>query len=130
MAGHARQSRLLTFPIATTIPALLDSLLVDADRIALVDDAQTLSALCVEIATRHLKLASIQSILVSAQPLSPATVADRNLTVEEAAKRLGVTTQWLYRHSSTLPFAKKISHRQLRFSERGIERWQKMKSAA
>jgi predicted DNA-binding transcriptional regulator AlpA len=125
------KGKVLNFPTTPeNIPALLDTLLTDATGIRLLDDASIMSALLIEISARQIKLAAMQSALVSARPTTAITTQDRNLTVEDAAARLGVTKQWLYRNSKSLPFTKKLSHRQLRFSERGIERWQKMKSAA
>jgi hypothetical protein len=48
---------------------------------------------------------------------------DKMLNVDEAAGLLNVTPKWLYRHSSRLPFARKLSRRVLRFSEKGLLRW-------
>lgn len=48
---------------------------------------------------------------------------DRMLTVEEASEILGVEARWLYDRSDSLPFAKKLAPRTLRFSERGLYRW-------
>lgn len=48
---------------------------------------------------------------------------DQLLTVEEAARKLGVSKDWLYRHSRKLPFSVRLGHRQLRFTARGIERY-------
>jgi len=47
---------------------------------------------------------------------------DRLLTVEEAAKMLGLSTDWLYRRAGKLPFTVRLG-RQLRFSERGLDRY-------
>src|SRR5262249_25005565 len=43
------------------------------------------------------------------------TAGDELLTVDEAAKRLGLSTTWLYRHASKLPFTVRVN-RQVRFS--------------
>ncbi len=51
------------------------------------------------------------------------TVEDKLLTVEEAAEKLSVTVDWLYRHAARLPFTVRPGPRQLRFSLRGIERY-------
>ena len=48
---------------------------------------------------------------------------DQLLTAKEAAKKLGTTVFYLYRHSKKLPFTVKTSPRQLRFSKRGIEKY-------
>jgi excisionase family DNA binding protein len=47
---------------------------------------------------------------------------DRLLTVEEAARKLGVSKDWIYRRARTLPFVVRLGAR-LRCSEQGIERW-------
>jgi hypothetical protein len=49
------------------------------------------------------------------------------LTVAEAAARLHVTHGWVYRNWKTIHGARKLSHRQLRFSVSGLERWQRMR---
>ncbi len=48
---------------------------------------------------------------------------DQLLTPQEAARILGVTPRWLYRHAKRLPFTKRISRKVLRFSEAGLRRW-------
>jgi Helix-turn-helix domain len=45
------------------------------------------------------------------------------LTPEQAAKIMGVDTNWLYRHRKTLPFAKGVTKKMLRFDEAGLRRW-------
>ena len=45
---------------------------------------------------------------------------DELLDVAEAARRLGVSTQYLYRHHSRFPFIRRMG-RALRFSAAGIE---------
>ena len=52
-----------------------------------------------------------------------SNAADRLLTVAEAAQRLGTTERWLYSNHHRLPFARKLSRKALRFSEKGLERW-------
>lgn len=47
---------------------------------------------------------------------------DRLLDVNEAAKKLGSSTDWLYRHAKKLPFTVRMG-RPVRFSEAGIERY-------
>ena|SRR5258708_1794790 len=46
----------------------------------------------------------------------------RNLDVAEAAKRLGMSIDWLYRHASELPFALRIGRRVV-FDSVALERW-------
>jgi excisionase family DNA binding protein len=47
---------------------------------------------------------------------------DALLTVQQAAERLGVSEDWLYRRTRTLPFVVRVG-RHVRFSSRGIERF-------
>lgn len=47
---------------------------------------------------------------------------DQNICVKDAARRLGVSKEWLYRNARSLPFAVRIGRRVL-FSERGLDRW-------
>jgi len=53
---------------------------------------------------------------------------DTLLKVEEAAKRLDVSKDWLYRHAKELPFTMRIGRRQLRFSDSGIEKYIKSRT--
>ena len=46
----------------------------------------------------------------------------RNLDVTEAAKRLGMSRDWLYRNASKLPFAVRIGRRVV-FDSLALERW-------
>jgi predicted DNA-binding transcriptional regulator AlpA len=64
------------------------------------------------------------------QPLASPTPSvgteessDRLLTPQEASQRLGVSVRWLYRRSGKLPFARKLSHKVIRYSEAGIRRY-------
>ena len=50
--------------------------------------------------------------------------ADELLTATQAALRLGVSKRWVYAHAASLPFARRLSSRVLRFSTHGLERWQ------
>ncbi len=48
---------------------------------------------------------------------------DRLLTTKEAAIKLGLSKDYLYRHAQTFPFTVRIGARHLRFSFKGIERY-------
>ncbi len=48
---------------------------------------------------------------------------DYRLTAEEAAARLNVSIDWLYRRTKELPFARKLSRKVVRYSEAGIKRY-------
>jgi len=50
-------------------------------------------------------------------------VEDRLLTAEDAAGVLSVSPDWLYRNAKTLPFARKIGGKMLRFSSQGMQKW-------
>src|SRR3977135_122121 len=60
--------------------------------------------------------------LISAERDEPMSAEDTLLTVDQAAERLGVSTDWLFRRSRTLPFVVRLG-RHLRFSNRGIDRY-------
>ena len=60
--------------------------------------------------------------LISADRDETASSEDTLLTVDQAAERLGVSTDWLFRRSRTLPFVVRLG-RHLRFSNRGIDRY-------
>ena len=53
---------------------------------------------------------------------------DRLLTVDQVAKILAVDRTWVYRHTETLPFRRKLSNGTLRFSANGLQRWLKTRS--
>ena len=77
------------------------------------------------------QLASVQAILLARLVVegpyngngkSGPPNGDRNLSVMEAAGRLGVKPGYLYRHAGSLPFTVRIGRRLL-FSAEGLERW-------
>ena len=45
------------------------------------------------------------------------------LNIDEAAQMLGVQRQWLYNRAKNLPFAKRLSRKNLRFSKIGLQAW-------
>jgi predicted DNA-binding transcriptional regulator AlpA len=45
---------------------------------------------------------------------------ERLLTAQQAAERLSVPTDWLYRHAAELPFTVRLGDRFLRFREAGL----------
>ena len=59
---------------------------------------------------------------LNAPSATPVATRDRLLNVKEAAQKLGRSTDWLYRHSSELPFVVRDG-RLLRFSDQGIEEY-------
>jgi excisionase family DNA binding protein len=91
---------------------------------ALLADPSKLEALTPE--QERAVIASLGAVVPSvdaAPATSPASTRGDLLTVDEAAAMLRVSPRWLYRHARTLPFARKLSRKVLRFSRAGIERW-------
>jgi excisionase family DNA binding protein len=54
--------------------------------------------------------------------LRSAPREDKLLTVEQVCQILNVKDEWVYHHSKTLPFVRKIGG-QLRFSSNGLQRY-------
>jgi predicted DNA-binding transcriptional regulator AlpA len=52
-----------------------------------------------------------------------ADATDCLLDVDEAAARLHMSPEWLYRHARTLPFTVRLGRKALRFSDAGITRY-------
>jgi len=73
------------------------------------------------------RLVSIQSVLLakafSGNESGHQPKENNLLDVEQASKRMGCSKDWLYRHSKTLPFVRRVSRRQLRFDPAGIDRY-------
>ena len=68
-------------------------------------------------------LAEVTAIALARLIAPPAAqIPDRLLGVEEAAKRLGISKDYLYRNRNRLPFTRRLG-RSLRFSEQGIDRY-------
>ncbi len=77
------------------------------------------------------RLAPLQTVLL-AQALTRSASGDggqpetrgedRLLSVKEAARKMNVSSDYIYRHAKDLPFTVRVGSRLL-FSERGIEQW-------
>jgi excisionase family DNA binding protein len=65
----------------------------------------------------------VRLMIVPASGTRELSPPDRLLEVSEAAKRLGVSKDYLYRHAKQWPFAVRVGPGHLRFSERGLESW-------
>jgi predicted DNA-binding transcriptional regulator AlpA len=61
-------------------------------------------------------------ITVTAPNRNGTEPPDENLSATVAARRLGLSKEWIYRHADSLPFTVKIGRRVL-FSAKGLERW-------
>ena len=57
----------------------------------------------------------------------PGAVEERLCDIDEAARILAVSPEWIYRNRKTLPFTRKLGHKLLRFSYAGMLRWMESK---
>jgi len=80
------------------------------------------SAMLVTISVADLRRIIAGEIRTAIQNV-PAIERDVLLTPENTAALIGVNRRWLYRHADKLPFARRISRKNLRFSEAGLRRW-------
>lgn len=80
---------------------------------------EIIAALARVEAERHALLAQLIAHELRGEP------DDALLTVEQAALILSVTTDWLYRHASRLPFTVRPGAGQVRFSRTGIQEYLK-----
>jgi excisionase family DNA binding protein len=84
--------------------------------------------LLMQLAGGLTRLTALQTALaarVLSAPVGPALSpggAEHLLGVEEAAARLGMSTDWLYRHAKRLPFTRRVG-RAVRFDAAGLARW-------
>ena len=71
-------------------------------------------------------------IMLSSEPETPQPKPepDRMLKVAEAAMRIGIARDTLYRNADDYPFTRRPRPRALRFSERGIEEWLRERAAS
>jgi predicted DNA-binding transcriptional regulator AlpA len=90
-------------------PARAAGLSADARQVLLVRAAAALAALA--------------AIPLPVAGASASHQADQLLDVEEAAGRLAVSRDWLYRRASRLPFTIRLGPGAVRFSAAGLERW-------
>jgi len=94
----------------------------------LINDSSLAKTMSCDEATGMLsRLMALQATLmvqaVSSREQEHQTSGDRLLKVEEVAYRLNCDTDWVYRKADKLPFACRLSPRQLRFSEKGLEKY-------
>lgn len=66
--------------------------------------------------------ATLWARLVTPVASGQVRVEDRLLGIKEAALRMGMSQDWLYRHAKNLQFMKRIGRKVL-FSEVGLTRW-------
>jgi excisionase family DNA binding protein len=110
---------------AADLPALLRS---DPATVAAIP-AEHLPALLAQVAALQAHVAALLSAL-SLRLLGDAAAgvlghgrAEPLLSVRQAAERLGMSTDWLYRHAKRLPFTRRVGRRAVKFDAAGIDRW-------
>ena len=107
----------MTAPVA--LPTL-DDLAADPSKAAMLppDVARSLWV------RGHVALGALAPVIAATPSLATGTSEeDRLLTVDDAAFKLGVTKDWLYRRAKSLPFTVRPSPGTVRFSLRGIEKY-------
>jgi excisionase family DNA binding protein len=82
------------------------------------ENARALMAQCAAVMAA---LATLQSCLC-VRSEDPNATPNKLLTVAEAADRLSMSEDWVYRHAGNLPFTVRQG-RALRFSSRGIDEY-------
>ena len=71
-------------------------------------------------------IASIQPILLAVAysgKVENKPTGDSLLSVGAVASRLDCDPDWVYRNTDKLPFTRRLSSKQLRFSEKGLEKY-------
>ncbi len=68
----------------------------------------------------ELQARAMRRLTVSAP--APVRAVDENVSVEEGARRLGVSDRWIYKHADRLPFVRRIGRRVL-CSSRALAEW-------
>ena len=101
-------------------------LLAELDQCVAAAEVEHLPALLASLSAM-LSVVAARMLSHPSGPESSARECDENLSVQEAARRLGVSKDYLYRHARRLPFARRIGRRLL-FSARGLERWNHQRS--
>ena len=99
------------------LAASLDVLAADPGRAVLLSPEER-GRLIVQAAA---VLAALGAGLALPEDKPQPEPSDRLLTAEQAAQRTGLTVKQI--KSRRLPFKRRIGHRTIRYSERGLERW-------
>lgn len=90
----------------------------------LKDPSKVVGLTCEQIPALLTQLSTLQAAmavrLISGNQSQPSS--DTLLNVDEAAARLGVSADWLYRRTKALPFVVRVG-RHVMFSTQGIDRY-------
>ena len=105
--------------MATELEGLLRALHADPSKLGALTAEQERDLV---VGLRTVASGTTPVTLSTGKP-APAWSEGDLMTVDEAAAMLRVSKRWLYRHAPTLPFARKLSPKVLRFSRAGIIRW-------
>ena len=100
-----------------SLPTLLEAL----DEAIASAPPEQVPVLLAALSSR-LNAATAKLLSLSTEPKHSSEAPDENLSVDEAARRLGVSRDYLYHHAPKLPFTVRIGRRLL-FSARGLEQW-------
>ena len=101
-------------------PAIdLVDLVRDPSRVGQVD-REHLPALLTHLSAVQASMAA--RLVATLNDATSDGAQDELLPVEEAAARLGVSEDWLYRRTKSLPFVVRVGGR-VRFSAKGIDRF-------
>jgi excisionase family DNA binding protein len=100
---------------------LIRAVMEAPERAAEIPPAQV-PALLAALAGVQLTLAARLVVGANGHAAPMSSGPDRNLDIQEAARILGVSRGYLYRHAESLPFTVRIGRRLL-FSAEGLERW-------
>lgn len=96
----------------------LSDVVKDPSRVSDLDPGQ-IPALIAQLSAVQ---ASMAARLVTAAQDDDNEAENQLLTIEQAAARLGVSKDWLYRRTSKLQFVVRVG-RHVRFSSSGIDRY-------
>jgi len=91
-----------------------------AEKISRTDATALLARLAV---VQSVLTTRLLTIVVDGQEQATGQEPDHLLTVEQAAEKLGVSEDWIYRHADQLPFTIRVGDRHLRFSAQGLDRY-------
>ena len=98
------------------------AVLTELDEAIQAAPAEDVPVLLAALNTRASMLCA--RLMTSSLGRAPEAAPDENLTAKAAAARLGMSAAWLYKNAEKLPFMVRMG-RCVRFSSRGLERWNK-----
>jgi excisionase family DNA binding protein len=100
-------------------PIELFDLVKEPARVSEVDHTQ-IPALLTQLSAVQASMAA--RLVAASQDAAKELTEQSLLTIEDAAQRLGVSKDWLYRRTRRLPFVVRVGGR-IRFSPSGIDRY-------